>query len=112
MYGTIFHLKPKPGMMDAVVNQWDVWRLERGESVRGAIIGLLFQSVANPEELMSVAVFESRESYFANADDPEQDRWYRELVELLEEPPVFEDGRVLRSLQREQTLDGSSVQGL
>ena len=45
-----------------------------------------------PGELIGVAVFEDKASYQANADDPEQERWYFRLRELLEDDPEWEDG--------------------
>ena len=45
-----------------------------------------------PGELIGVAVFEDRATYRANADDPEQDAWFRRVRELLESDPDWEDG--------------------
>ena len=39
-----------------------------------------------------IAMFEDKEAYFANANDPEQDRWYQRFRERLEVDPVWEDG--------------------
>ena len=43
---------------------------------------------------MSV-VFDSKDEYMANANDPEQERWYLALVELLDGEPRWIDGDVL-----------------
>ena len=40
-----------------------------------------------PDELILLAVFRDRESYRANASDPEQDRWCRQMREHLEADP-------------------------
>ena len=48
-----------------------------------------------PDELILVAVFRDRESYRANADDPEQDKWYRQLREHLQADPEWTDGEVV-----------------
>lgn len=40
-------------------------------------------------------VFASKALYEANAADPEQDRWYRQLTTLLEGEPRWIDGDVL-----------------
>jgi hypothetical protein len=50
---------------------------------------------------MIPVVFETRESYEANANDPAQSYWHRRLVALLEEPPTWIDGDVLSSSIRD-----------
>ena len=39
-----------------------------------------------------IAVFEDKASYEVNADDPGQDKWYRELRANLEADPEWQDG--------------------
>lgn len=97
MFGSIFLMRPKPGQEDAVVALFDRWDRERRPKIKGARAGHLYRNAQNPAELMAAVVFDSRDSYVANAGDPEQDRWYRELVALLEVEPRFIDGEVLRS---------------
>ena len=46
------------------------------------------------DELWGVAVFRDEESYRANANDPEQDKWYRRLREHLEADPEWHDGAI------------------
>jgi len=48
----------------------------------------------DPREVVLMAVFDTRETYRANADDPAQDRWYRGLREDLEAGPTWEDGEI------------------
>jgi len=97
MFGTIFTMRPKTGRENDVVALFDQWDRERRPKIKGALAGHLYRNDQNPGELMAAVVFDSRENYFANANDPEQDRWYRELVALLEAEPRFIDGEVLRS---------------
>jgi heme-degrading monooxygenase HmoA len=95
MFGTIMLLRPKTGQEEAVLGLMDDWARERAPRVKGFVASYLYRNEQNPKELIGVVVFDSREDYFANADDPEQDRWYRRLVEHLEEEPRFIDGEVL-----------------
>ena len=97
MFGTIFTVRPKPGQENAVVGHFEKWARERGSKAKGALASYLYRNVQNPAELMCAVVYDSRDSYFANANDPEQDRWYRELVALLEAEPRFSDGELLLS---------------
>jgi len=52
--------------------------------------------VPSPPSTMFVAiVFESREAYVANAQSPQMDARYHELLALLEEPPEWHDGQII-----------------
>ena len=95
MYGTIALMKPKAGQEAAMVAMLDKWWSERRPKVKGAISSTIYRNVQNPAELMMAVVFDSKENYEANANDPEQDRWYREMVALLEGEPRWIDGDVL-----------------
>jgi hypothetical protein len=44
---------------------------------------------------MGVVVFDSEANYYNNAADPEQDRWYRQLRNLLMADPEWSDGDIL-----------------
>jgi len=93
MFGTIALLKPKAGNEAAVNAEFDRWWAERRPKVKGAIASTLYRNASNPAELMVAVVFESKETYEANANDPEQDTWFREkLVPLLESEPRWIDG--------------------
>ena len=97
MFGTVYRMRPKPGAETAIE---DLLRREEKERTRptGFIAGYLFRSRSRPGELIGVAVFDSEASYRKNADDPEQDHWYRRLRELLESDPEWNDGEVLATL--------------
>lgn len=95
MFGSVFTMRSKPGQEQALVALFDRWNQERRPKIKGSVGGFVFRSADDPRQFIAVAVFDSRESYFANANDPEQDRWYRELVAVLEGEPKFSDGDVL-----------------
>lgn len=97
MFGSIFVMRPRPGMEQAVIAHMGKWQEEREPKIKGFKASHLYRNVQNPAELMAAVVFDSKENYFANSDDPEQDTWYRELVALLETEPSFIDGDVLLS---------------
>jgi hypothetical protein len=40
-------------------------------------------------------VFESKEAYQKNASDPEQDRWFRDMMTLCTKEPAWFDGDVI-----------------
>ena len=94
-YGTVYHMRPKPGAEPHVVALLEEWERERKPKVQGAIGGYLFKPDNRPGQLIGVAIFRDHESYRANADDPEQDAWYRRLREHLEADPEWDDGIIL-----------------
>ena len=95
MYGTVFTMRPKPGQQQAVEEHFHRWDHERRQVVSGAFGGYLFRSTSHPGELVAVAVFDSKENYDRNANDPGQDAWYRELRALLEADPEWNDGEAV-----------------
>ena len=95
MFGTIAHLRPKAGQEQAVVANLQEWDRLRKPNVKGPVAGYLYRSDKNPGELVMAVIFQDRESYYANAADPEQDRWYRRLRDLLETDPTWEDGEII-----------------
>ncbi|MBW3634662.1 MAG: hypothetical protein KY456_16715 [Chloroflexi bacterium] len=95
MYGTIFRLRPQAGREADVVALTEEWARTRGSQVNGARAVYLLRSERQPGDLLGVAVFDDRETYEANAADPEQDVWYRRLREALEADPEWENGAYL-----------------
>ena len=96
MYGSIFRMKVKPGQEQRVVEALEEWERERKPKVKGVVASFLMKPDKQSGDLIGVAVFQDKVSYVANADSPEQDRWYRKLRELLEADPQWEDGEYLQ----------------
>lgn len=95
MFGTVFRMRPRPGREAAVEEQLRRWERERRPVVAGVTASYLFKLRDHPGELIGVAVFDSEAHYRANAEDPEQDRWYRDLRALLEADPEWNDGDIV-----------------
>ena len=79
MYGSIFRLKVKDGKEGQVVAQMDEWEKSRRPKIQGYLGSFILMAEKNTDEIMGVAIFTSRTSYFKNAKDPEQDKWYKKL---------------------------------
>ena len=94
MFGTVFRMRPKPGMETAIEELFRREEKERGMPT-GFVTGYLFRSRSHPREMIGVAVFDTEDNYWKNAKDPDQDRWYRQLRDLLEADPEWNDGDVL-----------------
>ena len=48
------------------------WNIERKPKASGALSGYLFQLDRDPQDWIMVALFQDKESYVANAEDPGQ----------------------------------------
>ena len=95
MFGTVAIIKPKAGQEQAFVTMLDKWWDERRQKVKGAVASTIHRNDSNPSELIMSVVFDSEENYRANADDPEQDKWYQDMRAMLDADPRWMDGEVL-----------------
>jgi len=93
MYGTIWRARPKSGREQEAVQLMEEWGRERGPKVQGVVGSLLYK--LDNGGLMGVAVFDSKENYRKNAEDPAQDAWYRRWRETLESDPEWNDGEII-----------------
>ena len=92
MYGSIFRMRPVAGREQDVIEVFNEWERERMPNVRGVVGGFLMKPDANTGELIGVAVFENKDAYLANGNDPAQHTWFMKLRELLQSDPAWEDG--------------------
>ena len=67
----------------------------------GWVSTTLYRSTNNPNEVWMSVVFESEEAYRRNADSPDMDRQYQQMLEHLESEPEWHDGHVIHHETRE-----------
>jgi heme-degrading monooxygenase HmoA len=91
MYGTVAKLRVKPGGLEKLQE----WSPEEDDRASGAVAVYAFQMDDDPDEVYTVALFESKEAYVANADSPEQDKRYRQMLKWLEGEPEWHDGEIV-----------------
>ena len=92
MYGTVARMQAKPGMesqLRAMMDQYDVLKIP------GYNTTYVYQMDSDPRTFFLAVVFESREAYQANADSPEQDARYQQMLAMLEGPPDWHDGQIV-----------------
>ena len=90
MYGTIARVKIDPAKVE------ELKALGRRIGVApGQIARYVYQMDANPGELFLVVVFESREAYWANAQNPEQNLRFQEMRALMLADPEWHDGEIV-----------------
>ena len=92
MYGTVAKMRVKPGKLEEL-------RILSGSDAMTGIAGLVsttvYQMDADPNALIMVVAFTDKDAYVANANSPEQNQRYEELVALLDGPPEWNDGEII-----------------
>lgn len=94
MYGTVARMRAKPGAVEKLA---EILRGYEGLRVPGYRGRYAYQMDDDPNTLYLAVIFESKEAYCANAESPEQDARYREMLALLEGPPEWHDGEIVSS---------------
>jgi len=92
MYGTIARLRVKPGAEGQLLA---MSREESALHIPGYISQYVVRMEQDPDEYYLVVLFESRETYFANADSPEQNARYQVFRAMLAADPEWHDGEVV-----------------
>jgi quinol monooxygenase YgiN len=90
MYGTIARVKIDPTKIEELKALGDSMGTAPGQIAR-----YVYQMDSDPGELFLVAVFESKEAYWANAQSPEQNERFMQLRALLLEEPQWHDGAIV-----------------
>jgi quinol monooxygenase YgiN len=90
MYGTIARVKIDPTKIEELKALGDSMSTAPGQVAR-----YVYQMDSDPSELFLVAVFESKEAYWANAQSPEQNERFMQLRDLLLEDPQWHDGVIV-----------------
>jgi heme-degrading monooxygenase HmoA len=96
MYGTVANIKVKPGGIEALMRLGEE---QAGLNIKGYLGQYVYQMDDDPNEIFLIVLFDSKESYRANADSPEQDSRFREMVQYMAAEPEWHDGEVIFSHQ-------------
>jgi heme-degrading monooxygenase HmoA len=93
MYGTVATLHVQPGQEAALIEEV---RAEAEEAeMPGYISQYLYRADADPHTFYLVVMFDSRQSYVANANSPAQHERYLRLRALLTRDPEWGDGEIV-----------------
>jgi len=92
MYGTVARMHVKAGSGDQLTQ---IARDFEQAHVPGFIASYAYQMDANANEYLLAVVFDSKESYRANAESPEQNARFQEMLALLEREPEWHDGEIV-----------------
>lgn len=90
MYGTIAKVTIDPARLD------ELKALSQEIGVApGQVARYVYQMDGDPGTYYLVAVFESREAYWANAQSPEQHERYTRMRALFASDPEWHDGEIV-----------------
>jgi len=89
MYGTIFTLRVKTGHQDRLLDEIDK------DAPKGMIAWFLMKPDNKDEDLIGVAVFESKQDHLSNANSPEQNESFTKIMEHLDSEPKWTDGEYI-----------------
>src|SRR4051794_20818967 len=92
MYGTVAKLRVKPGMEQQLQSIQDTYDPAK---VSGYVMTLVYRMDNEPDTYYLATVFESKESYIANADSPEQNQRYLQMMEMMAAEPEWHDGEIV-----------------
>jgi heme-degrading monooxygenase HmoA len=92
MYGTIAKMRVKAGK-EAEFEQ----TMTGARETPGFVFAHVYRMDTDPQELMLVVAFDSKDSYRKNAESPEQHQEYLAYRELLDAEPEWHDGEIVFS---------------
>ena len=92
MYGTVAKMRVKAGAQEEFLR---VTEVIEGVPVPGIVAVYVYQMDADTRDYYMMAMFDSKESYVANANSPEQHERFMQLMSVLENEPEWHDGTVV-----------------
>jgi quinol monooxygenase YgiN len=103
MYGTVARMQVRSGHAAELQKLTTEWEQGRGREVAGFVASYVFQPDNQPDSAILVAIFQDRNAYRANANNPDQDRWFQQLRQHLVADPEWTDGEVIFASQARAT---------
>ena len=94
MYGTIAKMKLKPGMEAKMMAETKSYE---SLNIPGFLGTMVYKMDTNPNEYYMTVVFADKDAYSKNANNPEQDKRYRAMLEMLVGEPEWHDGEIVYS---------------
>ena len=92
MYGTVARIKVKPGAVEALKRLGEKYSAETSKGYVGQYV---YQMDNDPDELYLAVMYESKESYRANAASPEQNERFQEMMQYFVAEPEWHDGEIV-----------------
>ena len=96
MFVSISRYRVKAGMEEALKQHNEEWKNSVRPETQGFISVHVYQNPKDRHEWTSVATFVDRYSELTNANSTDHKLWYRRMLEMLEEPPVYWQGELIQ----------------
>lgn len=90
-FGTIGRFRPKPGHEAEIAALTEEWMRTQRPTLPGTVVQLSGRVADRPGEMLTVVLMQDEATYRGLANDPNQDAWYRRLVDHLDGEPTWED---------------------
>ena len=91
---TSMRFRAKPQERVSVINDFQRWEREHKSRATGFLRAVLVSNYEDLDEFSAVIVFESKETYDANSNSPEQSAWYEEFRQHIVDDPEWFDGNL------------------
>ena len=92
MYGTIAKMRVKAGMEAEFLR---VAQVTESVPVPGVLAVYVYQMDTDSRDYYMTVVFDSKESYVANAQSPDQHQRFLQMMTVLDGEPEWHDGTVV-----------------
>ena len=92
MYGTVAKMRVKVGAEQAFLK---VAQETESVPVPGVVAVHVYQMDMDSREFYMVVMFDSKESYVANANSPDQHQRFMQMMTVLDSEPEWHDGTVV-----------------
>ena len=99
VYGTVYRFQAKPAKEQELQRLLEMEERDELQRLRAAGMIASYVYKLDQEGYMGAVLWDSKERYHANANDPAQDQWYRRFRDLLQADPEWNDGEVVASIQ-------------
>jgi antibiotic biosynthesis monooxygenase (ABM) superfamily enzyme len=96
MFVSISHYRVKPGLEEALKEHNEEWKDTIRHQTSGFISVHVYKNPKDPAEWTSVAMFVDQYSEMANANSTDHKLWYRRMLDMLEDPPVYWQGELVQ----------------
>jgi len=91
MFGTIGHVRIKDGHDAQMQSHMDEWKTTIRPMIPGSFLNLFGNAAGRPGEKVFVALAQDEATYRSLAAMPEQDAWFRGMLDHTEGEPTWED---------------------
>ena len=95
MYGTVGRVKVKAENREKLV---EVMRAQSNVNIPGYHKAYAMFPENHSDTAIMVVLFDDKDSYWKNANDPEQDKRYQEFAQFFESEPEWHDGEWIEGI--------------